>query len=282
MTKRSSLPVLFRPIWLVSGCVVISLVWSFWVLSPGFIQLDHFSALVTFLLSAFNPAVSYQAEFVPIGTDPLLLKACKAAGTTVVFAGAGLSLALLVGIPLGFLCSTSFWQGIRDRPMLLPVATFCYSIGRIVITFFRSVHELLWAVLFLAAFGLTESGAALAIAIPYAGIFAKVFSDMIDECPTDSSNALRESGASTLQSFLFGRLPRALPDMAAYSMYRFECAVRSSAVLGFFGIPTLGFYVSASFENLYYRKVWTYLYVLFVLLLILDIWSNMLREGLAR
>ena len=78
--------------------------------------------------------------------------------------------------------------------------------------------------------------------------------------------------------FLHGILPRALPDMTAYAFYRYECAIRSSAILGFFGYPTLGYFLRASFENLHYREVWTYLYALLVLVLVLDGWSARLRE----
>jgi phosphonate transport system permease protein len=83
-----------------------------------------------------------------------------------------------------------------------------------------------------------------------------------------------------VQCFVFGILPRALPDMTAYTFYRFECALRSSAVLGFFGFPTLGYYIAASFENLYYGEVWTYLYVLLALILAVDWWSGRLRQEL--
>mgnify|MGYP006146677071 CR=1 FL=1 len=53
--------------------------------------------------------------------------------------------------------------------------------------------------------------------------------------------------------------------MTGYAFYRFECALRSAAVLGFFGIPTLGYYVHQSFANAHYHEVWSYLYALFVL-----------------
>jgi phosphonate transport system permease protein len=66
--------------------------------------------------------------------------------------------------------------------------------------------------------------------------------------------------------------------MSAYSFYRFECAVRSSAVLGFFGYPTIGYYLRLSAENLHYREVWTYLYALIALVLIVELWSSRLRE----
>ena len=101
---------------------------------------------------------------------------------------------------------------------------------------------------------------------------------MIDEAPRDAAAALRAAGASPLQVFVFGLVPLALPDMFAYAFYRFECALRSSAVLGFFGFPTLGYYVAASFENLQYGEVWTYLYALFALVLLVEMWSGAIRR----
>jgi phosphonate transport system permease protein len=123
--------------------------------------------------------------------------------------------------------------------------------------------------------------AVLAIAIPYAAILGKVFSELIDEAPREAARSLREAGASAMQAFVFGLLPRALPDIVAYAFYRFECAVRSSAILGFFGFPTLGYYIAASFENLHYGEVWTYLYALFALVALLDWWSGALRRRFA-
>jgi phosphonate transport system permease protein len=153
---------------------------------------------------------------------------------------------------------------------------------RCLVVFLRSIHELIWAVLFLCAFGLNNATAILAIAIPYSGVFAKVFSEMIDEAPRDSAIALRTAGASGPAVFLVGLLPRALADMLAYACYRFECAVRSCAVMGFFGISTLGYHLRPAFQEQHYHEVWTYLYALVLLIVAIDIWSGQLRRRLVQ
>lgn len=224
-----------------------------------------------FFAAALSPAWTYEAE-APAGTTPLPLKALDAARRTLVFAAAGMSLAVVVGFLLAFPAASAWWEG-RSR-----WAVFVWGSARAIIALMRSVHELLWAVLFLAAFGLNTFAAAVALAIPYAGTLAKIFSEMIDEAARDSAHALRATGASPVQVFLFGLLPRALPDMSAYAFYRFECAVRSSAILGFFGYETLGYFLRQSFENLHYREAWTYLYVLFAVVAVLDVWSGRLRR----
>ena len=233
----------------------------------------------SFFASMLRPALTYEAP-VPDGTPPLLLAALGAARRTVEFAAAAMSLALLGGLVLGYLASSAWWSeevaGSGGWRRL--VAPAVYAVARVVIVGMRSVHELLWAVIFLAAFGLNTATAVIAIAIPYAGTLAKVFSEMIDEAPRDSANALRLAGAGPTQVFAFGLLPRALPDMSAYAFYRFECAVRSSAVLGFFGFPTLGYSISTAFENLHFSEVWTYLDVLALLIVGIEIWSGALRR----
>ena len=241
------------------------------------------SVAAAFAFRAFTPAVSYETD-VPETTTPLLLKAAEAARATVSFAAAAMTLALAAAVVLTFLASSAWWSSDTaggtagaglGRGIIAPAL---YGATRAVIAIARSIHELLWAVLLLAAFGLGHLTAVLAIAIPYAGILAKVFSEMIDEAPRDAAEAMRDAGASPLQVFFVGLVPRALPDMLAYAFYRFECALRSSAVLGFFGFPTLGYYIAASFENLVYGEVWTYLYALLILIAAADWWSGALRR----
>ncbi len=232
-----------------------------------------------FFAAALEPALDYEAGFVPSGAGSFLGRVGAAVHRTIVFAAAAMSLALVGGVALGFLASRAWWSeglaGGRSRRALGPAVQ---GATRLLIAGMRSVHELLWAVLFLAAWGLSTASAVIAIAIPFAGTLAKVFSEMLDEAPRDSARALRAAGAAPGQVFLFGLLPRALPDMSAYAFYRFECAVRSSAVLGFFGYETLGYYLRASFDNLHFREVWTYLYALLAVVLLLEAWSAVLRR----
>jgi len=239
---------------------------------------------------AFRPALTHEGVDIPAGATPLLLGALQAAVRTVAFAAAAMLPSLVVGLLLGFGGSTAWWAADRDRGQAGRVtagvrlrATFGPGVStacRLAAALLRSVHELLWAVLFLAAFGITPLAAVIAIALPYGGTLAKVFAELIDEAPRPAAGALREAGAGPVAVFLFGLLPRAMPDMTAYAIYRFECALRAAAVLGFFGFPTLGYHIAASFENLYYGEVWTYLYVLVALVVVVDWWSVQVRRRL--
>jgi len=260
-------------------------VWAFWRLELRLTDMlpscPSLQLAKEFFSRALTPALDYESPNLPPGIVPLPWKAIQAAGNTVIFAAAAMTLAVPLGLVLGFLAATAWW--VQDpvggsspsrRFLNRTLRPFVYGSTRLLIAVMRSIHELLWAVLLLAAFGLLPVGAVIALAIPFAGVLAKIFSEMIDEAPRDTAHALRGAGASPAQIFLFALLPRALPDMTAYTFYRFECALRSSAVLGFFGFPTLGYYLAASFENLYYGEVWTCLYALFLLVVVVEWWSG--------
>jgi len=219
----------------------------------------------SFFRAALEPAWTYQAEFIPAGSPPFFMLLAQGIGRTLFFALAAMSLALLVGIPLGCLGSESSPPWLRG-----PVRIFMAAM--------RSVHELLWAVLFLAAFGLNTFAAVVAIAIPYAGTLGKIYAEILEETPKNTHLALRDLGASPVLAFFGGLFPRAAPDLSAYAFYRLECAIRSSAILGFFGYETVGYYLKASFDNLHFREVWTWLYLLIAIVLLMEAWSGHLRR----
>jgi len=259
---------------------------AYWILGLSTSDLwptgERLKSAQSFFAAALDPALEYEAlADLPAGTPSFLDRLGLAVWRTLVFALAAWSLALACAVPLGFCASTAFWTrrddvtdrfGLRGFPRVVLVSTRTLIIG------LRSVHELLWAVLLLAALGLSPGTAVIALALPFTGTLAKVFSELLDEVALSSADALRATGARPWQVFAFGVVPRALPDMLAFSFYRLECSVRASAVLGFFGFETLGYYLRLSFENLHYREVWTFLYALIAMVVLLEAWSGRLRR----
>lgn len=283
--SRRPLPIGRRG-WVVAGLVLAG-VWAALYLDIGLGQLapSEGGARLAgdFLSRALTPALSHETAFKP--DQPLLLMSLESAWTTLLFAGAAMSLALIIGIVLGFFASSAWWAsdtvGSRSRTLtvlrrsLLPLL---YGGSRVFIALLRSIHELLWALLLLIVLPTTPTTAIIAIALPYGGTLAKIFSEMVDEAPRRSAHALRAAGAGGIQTFAFGLLPGALPDMTAYAFYRFECALRSAAILGFFGFATLGLRIRQAFENTDFGEVWTHLYVLVAMIVVFDLWSGALRK----
>ena len=230
-----------------------------------------------FFAAALQPAWTYQGEPLTPDLPPFLWVTVRSLAVTMQYALAAMGLALIAGIGLGILSSQAFWRVGPGRPGAAWRGAL-RALFRSLCVGLRSVHELLWAIVLLAAIGLSDTAAILALSIPFTGILAKVFSELLDEAPTTTDQALEGLGARPALALLVGRLPAAWPDMAAYGFYRFECSVRSSAVLGFFGFPTIGYHLELSFASLHYREVWTQLYLVLLLVWGLERWSQALRR----
>lgn len=150
---------------------------------------------------------------------------------------------------------------------------FHYRVVRVGCAFVRAIHELFWALIFLQIFGLSPLTGILAIAIPYAGIIAKVYAEILEEAdPAPARAAPFGSGAVSI--FLFARLPDAWVHFKNYSMYRLECGLRSSAVLGFVGLPTLGFHLDSAFKQGYYSEVSALLILFYIIIATMRYWMH--------
>ena len=87
--------------------------------------------------------------------------------------------------------------------------------------------------------GISPWTGVLAVGLPYAGIFAKVFAEMMEEADFSAERALPR-GTPLVSRFAFARAPILADAIRTYSLYRLECGLRSSLILGFIGIPTIG------------------------------------------
>jgi phosphonate transport system permease protein len=137
----------------------------------------------------------------------------------------------------------------------------------------RAVHELFWALMFLQMFGLSPLTGLLAIAIPYAGIFAKVYSEILEEADRSPLQAL-PAGTGHVSAFLFVRLPDVWHQIATYTLYRLECGLRSSAILGFVGLPTLGYHLETAFSQGNYSEVAALLLLFYAVIATIRWWMR--------
>lgn len=145
---------------------------------------------------------------------------------------------------------------------------------RAVLIGLRSVHELFWALLLMQVTGLSPATGVLAIALPYTGVFAKVFAEQIEEADPAPARALAP-GVDALSRFVFARAPLVAGDMWSYVLYRVECGLRSSAVLGFIGLPTLGFQLDAFFRVGNYGAVGAVLMIYVALVVTIRHWMRL-------
>ena len=135
----------------------------------------------------------------------------------------------------------------------------------------RSVHELFWALIFLQFFGLHPLTGVLAIAIPFSAICAKVYAEILEEADTTPYDVL-PAGTRRIASFFYARLPLVWEHFKTYTRYRLECGLRTSAVLGFIGLPTLGFYLEVFFKQGLYSQAAALLITFYLLIASMRWW----------
>jgi phosphonate transport system permease protein len=163
---------------------------------------------------------------------------------------------------------------------LAAIAGFALALGyrftlvRAFCAFIRSIHELFWALLFMQIAGLSSLTGLLAIAIPYAGTLAKIYGELFEEVDPAPANNLPVNKRRPLSEFFYSTLPLAWRSMATYTSYRFECAIRSSAILGFVGLPTLGFHLETALSDGQYSEAAAFFYALLLLIGTLRLWLH--------
>lgn len=187
----------------------------------------------------------------PVIDEPATL--LKAFLNTISFALIGITLAVIGGSILALFFQSTF------------VRLFCSLI--------RSIHEIFWAFLLMPLFGLNPVCGILAIAIPYAGVFGKVYAEIAQEADSGPRDAL-PSKTSRFSGFIYTTLPIILADVKNYTSYRFECALRSSAILGFIGLPTLGYHLETAFSEALYGEAAAILYCFYLLIISLKYWTR--------
>ncbi|MBC9252380.1 ABC transporter permease [Pseudomonas alcaligenes] len=261
---------------LLLSLLAIAVLWPGIQLSevnPGvLLQADSRREMGHFLGAFWPPA--HDAEFLRLLLDATL--------QTLAVATAGMALALLLAIPASLLASRALSRsaaarGGRPGPWALALR---WPV-RATLVFLRSVPEIVWALLFVRAVGLGPTAGVLAIAITYSGMLGKVYAEIFESVSQRPAHALLLAGSGRLSAFAYGILPSAAPELLSYTVYRWECAIRASVVMGFVGAGGLGQQIDLSMRMFASAEVASMLLTFLLLVWLADQLSRLLRGRLA-
>ncbi len=250
------------------------------LLAPALV-LTEFKPWTLFEPAALKSTKRFLADFFPpkIETEFLLLVA-RECWRTVAIATAGMALALLIAIPLTLLSTSALSiSALPGRMHRIPLMV--RQAMRWLLIMLRSVPELVWALVFVRVVGLGPTAGVLAIALTYGGMLGKVYGEILESDESHATNTLLRNGAGRLQAFFYGLLPQRAAELTRYTVYRWECAIRSSAVLGFVGAGGLGQQMDNSMKMFQGGEVATMLIVFMLLVGLADSASSRLRRALA-
>ena len=259
------------------GALIAALV----VLWP-LLVLAEFKPWRLFDASNLKVVSGFLAGFLPPATSAEFLQLLLTATLqTVAMATAGIALAWLLALPLAFLMTPALSISRIGPGPGLRRGRALRTLVRLALTVLRAVPEIVWALVFVRALGLGPAAGVLAIAITYAGMLGKVYGEILESGDTRPARALLEAGSGRLAALCYGLLPGAAQELASYTVYRWECALRASVVMGFVGAGGLGQLMDQSMKMLIGGEASTILGAFLLLVLLADGLSAGLRRLLA-
>ena len=197
----------------------------------------------------------------------------------------GTVIAVIIGFPLGLMATSTFsFQGIlheaefKGSGVRHGLKVCGYASARALLSLFRCIPEFVWAFMFVRAVGLGPFPGVLAIGVAYGGMLGKVYSEIFESVNYGPLEALQSTGAGRLQLFFYAWFPQVLPNVVSYTLYRWECAVRTSAILGLVGAGGLGQQIEISIRMFNFHEVTTLLVILFGLVAAADFISAKIRS----
>jgi len=245
-------------------------------------QLTQFDVFALFEVNNLKVFTNFLIQFFPPNLQTSFLAlVLKATFETLAMATAGIALAMLMAIPLGLIITYSLSISRLGPASGHQIARLGRYLARMFMLLLRGIPEIVWALLLVRVFGLGPIAGVLAIAITYGGMLAKVYSEILETENTLPARALLMLGSGRINAFLYGLLPGASQELASYTIYRWECAVRASVVMGFVGAGGLGQLMDQSMKMLNGGEVSTILIVFLLLVLLADYISLIIRRQLS-
>ena len=190
-------------------------------------------------------------------------------GQTLLMAYLGTVTGLVIGVVGGVLGSANLvrFAGVR-------------FVVRRVLEFMRTVPDIVFALVFVVAFGLGPLPGVLAIALHTGGTLGKLFMEVLESIDMKPLEGVAATGGRWLSQIRFGVLPQVLSHFASYALLRFEYNLRGAAVIGFVGAGGIGAELLVAIRKFYYSDVSAILLMLMVCVMVLDMISERVRHRL--
>jgi phosphonate transport system permease protein len=183
----------------------------------------------------------------------------------------------LVGTALGVV--GSFFLAIFASRAHSPHALI-YGCARAWISLFRTVPDLVWALLFVVAVGLGPFAGTLAIMIDTMGFCGRFFAEAMEEAHPGPQDALRASGARQIDVIFCSVVPAALPSFVNSALFSLEKATRSSVILGLVGAGGIGIELKVAMDLFQYNQAATAILAIFTLVIAVERLSGAVRRRL--
>lgn len=182
-------------------------------------------------------------------------------------------LGTLLGV---IICVPAVWFGALNITPFKPVT---YPLARLMMTLSRSIHEIVWALFFVAVVGLGAMAGIFALAVRSVGFIAKMSAEAIEDIDPGPVEAIRAVGGNGFQVLLYAILPQVLPQVLGVIIFEWEINIRRSAVLGLVGAGGLGLVFFRQMNTFNFPGVTTVILAILAIILLGEVVSYFLRKG---
>lgn len=187
---------------------------------------------------------------------------------TFMIAFLGTMLAILLAIPV-------VWLGAHN---ITPNVYIGYPIGRAIMTLSRSVHEIVWALIFVSAVGLGAFPGILAVAMRSIGFISKVTAEAIEDVDRRPIEAIKAVGGNRVQIILFGIIPQVLPVFVGNAIFQWDINIRRATIMGLVGAGGLGLMLERQLLMYNHRGVTTVILAILILITLGEVVSYYARR----
>lgn len=190
---------------------------------------------------------------------------------TIEMAYLGALFGILLSIPLSWFASFN----------MSPNKRYLYPVSRLVLMLSRSVHEMIWAIIFVTIIGFGMLPGVLALSFFSLGFTGKLFSEEIEAINKGQVEAIQATGANRLQVFVYAVLPQVRVAWTGIAIYTWDAAFRAATVVGFFCAGGMGWYLRRTVQQVESTKVAAILLSIIVLVVLSEITSAWARNRVA-
>lgn len=173
------------------------------------------------------------------------------------------------------ICIPAAWFGALNITPFKPVT---YPLARTMMTLSRSIHEIVWALFFVAVVGLGAMAGVFAIAVRSVGFIAKMSAEAIEDIDHGPVEAIRAVGGNSFQVILYAILPQVLPQIIGVIIFEWEINIRRSAILGLVGAGGLGLVFFRQMNTFNYHGVTTVILAILAIILLGEAVSYFVRR----
>jgi len=204
-----------------------------------------------------------------IDFDPSVLASLwQATLETVLMATLATLLGALMAVPVA-------WLGAAN---ISPLGRPTYLVGRVLMTLSRSVHEVVWGLVFVAAVGLGALAGVLAMAVRSIGFISKTVAEAIEDVNPGPVEAIRAVGGNRFQVLMFGIVPQVLPTVVGNVIFEWDVNIRRSTIMGLVGAGGLGLALHRQMASYNYGGIATVIFVILVLIVFGEVFSAWARK----